>query len=116
MKATALRRRYGHSRMGLGPGEVDAKGSASLPQVKLAARNRGDLHSAIVSAGYYAKKRGKTMYVYPGNSYGVGVWRVSSDPSEYLDPINNTGSRVASISPDLTMMWHEIDRNAGRST
>ena len=33
-----------------GPGEVDVKGTESLPQVKLAARNRGDLHSAIMCA------------------------------------------------------------------
>jgi len=97
--------------MALGPGVIDEKGSASLPKIKLAARNRGDIESALISAGYYAKKLGKTMFVYAGNSYGVGVWRVSDKPGEYLDSISNTGSRVASVTPELTMMWHTIDRS-----
>jgi hypothetical protein len=73
----------------------------------LAAKNHGDFHSAVVSAGFYAKKRNLTMYVYSGNSYMTQLWRVTPTPAEYLDPINNTGSRVVSVTPDLTVSYHD---------
>lgn len=94
----------------LGPPTIDRRGTESLRSVELKAKNRGDLSSAVVSAGYYARKFDQTMYVYSGSSYGVGIWRVSNKPSEYLDPINNTGTIVASVTPDLEVRRHEVKR------
>jgi len=94
----------------LGPPTVDKRGTASLRSVELKAKNRGDLSSAVISAGYYARKFDQTMYVYSGSSYGTGIWRVSNKPSEYLDPINNTGTIVASVTPDLEVRRHEVKR------
>jgi|GEM_PF-6857706 len=103
------RRRYGDTRRALGPARTDESATASLQRAKLRARSKGDLSSAVVSAGYYAKKLGQTMFAYEGNSFGwYGVWRVSQKPSEYLNPINNTGRRVVSVTPDLIVAWHDV--------
>lgn len=88
--------------------KIDAKASETLKKVKLQARNRGDIESAVRSAGYYAKKSGKTMYGYAGDSYGHSVWRVSYKESDYLHRINNSGRALFSVTPDLTVTWHEI--------
>ncbi len=82
-----------------------------------------DFASAITSAGFYAKKLYKTMFVYPGNSYGFAIWRVTYKPSEYLNSINNTGDVVFSgagrfwsgrylfsVTPYLTVTRHETVR------
>lgn len=93
----------------VGPGTRDSLGTSSLRGFKkLTAKNRGDLQSAIVSGAYYARKFDRNTCVYMGNSFGRVVWRVSQDPQEYLDPINNTGTSVAVVSPDLTLRWHEV--------
>lgn len=95
----------------MGPGQQDNKNTEILQRAKkLPAKNRGDLESALYSAGYYAKQQNKTMYVYPGNSFGHQLWRVSYKASEYLNPINNTGSIVFSVTPELVMSRHEIHR------
>jgi hypothetical protein len=94
----------------LGPGKVDQQPTRVLQQSKLVAKSRGDLQSACISAGYYAKKMNKTMYVYSGNSYGHLVWRVSYKTEDYLNPINNTGTRVLSVTPNLTVSWHDVLR------
>jgi cystathionine beta-lyase/cystathionine gamma-synthase len=99
------------SRLTLGPAREDAKATASLRGMKnLPARNRGDFESAVISAAYYAKKHNQTMFVYPGNSYGHGVWRVTFKASEYLDPISNTGTKIASVTTELTFFWHDLHR------
>ena len=98
------------TKLRLGPAKVDDRASAVLARSKLTAKNRGDLQSAALSAGYYAKKTGRTMFIYPGNSYGHFVWRVSDKPSEYLNPINNTGDRVYSVTPELVCAKHEVSR------
>lgn len=91
------------------PGKVDSKGTESLRAMsKLYAKNRGDLSGAVISAGYYADRMGKTMYAYPGDSYGHGVWRVTYKASEFLDPINNSGRKLISVTPDLTVAWHDV--------
>jgi hypothetical protein len=88
---------------------VDESATRGLQALRsLRAKNHGDLNSAVISAAYYARKTGETMYVYSGNSYGSGVWRVSAKPSEYLNPINNTGSRVASVTPTCTLSWSQV--------
>lgn len=93
----------------LGPGEKDAKGTQSLQNMKkLRATPDGTLSSGIISAAYYAKKMNKTMYTYVGNSYGHTVWRVTEKTSECLNPINNTGTKLVSVTPDLVMSWHEV--------
>jgi len=94
-------------RLPLSRGEVDDKATASIRKLKLFAKNRGDFQSAVISAGFHAKKQGVTMYCYPGNSYGHGVWHVSYKAGDYLNPINNTGDRVVSVTPDLVVSWHE---------
>jgi hypothetical protein len=99
------------SKLRLGPARVDEKGTASLRKIKkLPAKNQGDLNSALMSAGYYAQKMGHAMHVYSGNSYGHSVWRVSDKPGEFLNMINNTGSRLAVVTPELEMVWHDIER------
>ena len=92
----------------LGPGEVNEAQTAQLRRNKLTARNRGDCSSALYSAGYYAKKTGRAMFVYSGNSYGSSVWRVSDKPGEYLNSINNTGVKIVSVTPDLTVAYHSV--------
>lgn len=99
------------TRLHMGPAEVDQGATGSLRRfTPLKAKNRGDLQSACISAGFYAQKMSKTMYVYSGNSYGHLLWRVSDKPGEYLDPISNTGGRLMSVTPDLTVAWHELRR------
>lgn len=78
--------------------------------MRLRARNRGDIDSAMISAGYYAKKLGRPMFVYSGNSYGHAVWRVTWKTSEYLSPINNTGGVVYQVSPSLDIFKHSVIR------
>jgi hypothetical protein len=95
----------------MGPGRVDQLGTESLRRIaKLRAKNHGDLSSAVISAGYYARKLGKTMYAYVGSSFMTQIWRVSYKPSEYLDAINNTGFRMVSVTPDLIVAWHDLER------
>lgn len=77
---------------------------------KLAAKNDGSLVSAIESAGHYAKRLGKPMFVYAGNSYGHALWRVSDKPGEYLNRINNTGVMVYSIDSDRTISRYDVIR------
>ncbi len=84
----------------LGPGVENEGNTRALKSSKLTARNRGEFGSAVLSAGYYAKKLGKTMYIYSGNSFMHRVWRVSDKTSEYLNAINNTGTQVISVTPD----------------
>jgi len=94
----------------LGPASVDDKGTESLRKIKkLPAKNRGDIQSAIMSAGYHAQKMGRDMYVFLGNSFGSSVWRVSYKPSEYLNKINNTGSDIAVVTPELELRWHALE-------
>ena len=93
----------------LAENSIDQSATVSLRGLKrIPAKNNGSLSSAVKSAAYYAKKYGHTMFVYVGNSYGHTVHRVSERPSEYLDPINNTGERVVSVSPDLEVRWHSL--------
>jgi len=96
--------------MQLGPGKLDQAATQSLGRVKIKAKNHGDLSSAAVSGAYYAKKLKQSMFVYSGNSYGHAVWRVSYKPGEYLSPINNTGSVVLEVTPQLEVWRHEVAR------
>jgi hypothetical protein len=32
----------------------------------------------------------------------------SFKPGEYLNPINNTGEKVVSVTPDLTVAYHSV--------
>lgn len=94
----------------LGPGRVDQRGTDSLQRAKLQARSSGAFEDAVLQAAYYAKKRKMTMYGYSGNSFGSAVWRVTTKPSEYLDPISNTGNRMFSVSPELVFTWYDVKR------
>lgn len=96
-----------------GPSVPDEKITDQLRRLKLKARNAGDFNSAMLSAGYYAKKRSETMYVYPGNSFMHEVWRVTAKRGEALNPINNTGKTMFTVSPDLAVSRHEVRRSGG---
>lgn len=99
------------TRLNLGPGKVEDRATATLQKMtKFPAKNRGDLQSATLSAAHFAQKTKQTMYLYSGNSFGHAVWRVSSKPGEYLDPINNTGDYLYSVTPDLVVARHEVSR------
>lgn len=99
------------SQLKLGSERIDKTGTKSLRALKkLPARYRGDLEGALMCAARSAKKNGIKMYVYESNSYGYGVWRVSYDKTEYLNKINNTGDKLAAVTPDLTMSWFDIER------
>ena len=90
------------------PGVEEACASRGLrARGKLRAKNAGDRDSAIESAGSYAQKQKKTMFVYAGTSYGHGVWRVTPKSSEYNNRINNTGGVMYSVSPDLEIRRHD---------
>ena len=84
--------------------EVDEKNTAILRSTKkLRGRSNGSLSDSIEMAGYYAKKHNKTYFVYLGNSYGHGVWRVGEE-NDALNPINNQStSAVFSVTPDLLL-------------
>lgn len=99
-------------RLSMGLAKGDARGTESLRGWKgrFPARSKGDLQGALLQAAHYAKKTGETMFGYAGNSFGSAIWRVSAKSSEYLDPINNTGVKVFSVTPDLELSWHDITR------
>jgi len=94
----------------VGPGQENQKLTDAMVASKLKARSAGDFVGAMLQAGFYAKKTGKDMYVYAGNSYMVAVWRASYKASDYLDPINNTGDRIFLVKPDLTVIQFWIQR------
>jgi hypothetical protein len=99
------------SRLSLGEGVPDLKATASLQSVKrLPAKNDGTLSSAVISAGYYAKKMRCRVYVYQGNSFMHLVWRVSDRTTDYLNRINNTGDAVFSVVPELVVFKHDVIR------
>ena len=92
----------------MAPGVLNEGNTRALRSEKLTAKSRGDFGSAMRSAGYYAKKLGKTMHLYQGNSFMHQVWRVSDKPGEYLNPINNTGRTVISVTPELAVTYHQV--------
>jgi len=89
---------------------IDRKATDGLRKMKLRARSGGDLTGAILSAGYYAQKNDKSCYVYPGNSYGNKVWRATFKENDALNPINNTGSGIFIVEPDLTVKVADVER------
>ena len=96
--------------MTLGPGRIDENATRILRERRtLRARNQGDFGSAVESAGHYARKLGRTLYVYSGNSYGHAIWRVTYKASDYGCRIGNTGAKVISVSPDLVVSYHEVE-------
>lgn len=98
----------------LGSPREDKKATESLRRLKaLKAKRTGnlfDLNAAVISAAFYAKKYGKTMFVYEGNSYMNRVYQITYKPSEYLSGINNTGTSVISVAPDRTVTWYDVHR------
>jgi len=99
------------TRLKLGPAHPEAQASAGLKKMKLKARSQGDLQSATLAAAYVAQRVGKTYFLYQGNSFGHAVWRSDFNPSNYLDPINNTGGYVYSITPELDVTRYDIIRD-----
>lgn len=100
------------ARLRMGPPQQDSRASGALKKAPLKAKSDGrTLNSAVLSAGYYAKKLNKTMYVYEGNSFMHLVFRVSDKEAEVLSPVNNTGERVLSVTPELDVFWHDVSRD-----
>ena len=81
---------------------------------EIRAKNKGDFHTAMVSAAYYAMKQRKAMYVYGGNSYMNKIYRVSSSASEYLNPVNNTDGFIMKVMPSLLVTEIKLTRNQKR--
>jgi len=98
------------ARLTLGPGKVNQEFTEQLSKMPLRAKTNGSFHEGVLSAGHYAKKLKQTMFLYSGNSFGHSIWRVSQKPADYLDPINNTGTRVLSVTPELVVSWHDVKR------
>lgn len=97
-------------KLNLGPGRVNQQNTKALQGAKLYAKSNGSFQDSLLSAGFYAKKQGKTMYVFQGNSFMHSVWRVSYKASDYLSPISNTGAVVFSVDPDLTVTQYDVQR------
>jgi hypothetical protein len=93
----------------LGVPREHAEQTAALRSMKLKAKDEGDFHTALVSAGYYAKKQNQMMYAFKGNSYGHEVWRVVAKSSDACNRVNNSAGRVVSVSPDLTVAYHDVE-------
>ena len=94
----------------LGAAVLDRQATDGLCRVRrLRARYAaGDLTGAVVSAAYYAKKTGETMFVYEGNSYMHRAYRVSSKASEFLCPVGSPGAAVLSVTPDREVRRHDV--------
>jgi hypothetical protein len=99
------------TKLELDAGKKDEKATASMRNMKLAAKNQGDLQSAMLSAGFYAKKHKKTFYVYQSNSYMHLVWRIGYQETDYLNPINNTGTKILAVTPDLEVTVYNVLRS-----
>lgn len=106
------------AKLRISPGRLQEKGSEQLAKAKLYARQRdpSSLNDAVLVAGFHAKKLGKTMWVYEGNSFMHMVYRVTMKESDALNAINNTGDRVVSVTPDLQVFMHEVQRHGDTKT
>jgi hypothetical protein len=89
--------------------------SDQLRRLKLTARTNGDRGQSLIAAAYAAKKHNVTYYVYLGNSYMSAVWNLATKPSDYLDPINNMGDIIYSVTPDLVVTEHKIKREKNKT-
>lgn len=98
------------TKMTMDPGVLEADFTSKLLAANLSSKNDGTFHRAIISGGYHAKKLGKTIYVYSGNSMGHRVWRAGLKKSDCLSYVNNDGNVCFSIEPDLTVRKHFIKR------
>ncbi len=92
----------------LGPGKPYDEATAFLKKVKLRKARGVDLDSAMTRGGFYAKKLGKPVYVYRGNSYMQVAWQAVLKKSDALNMINNTGDTVYVIDPSLVVTAHEV--------
>lgn len=93
----------------LGAASIDNAATHGLQAMKLRARYApGDISGAIVSAAYYARKTGHTMFVYQGNSYMHLVYRVSDKASDFLCSIGSTSTRVISVTSNREVRWHDV--------
>lgn len=88
--------------------EIDSARMASLREARLVSRNRGNLDSALISAGYCAKQTGTTMFVFEGES----SWKVSCKSREYLSARRNFGPVVFEVTRELIVRkWHVKGRS-----
>lgn len=89
--------------------EFDEERTAILRRIKLHARPKDlSLNEAVISAAYAARKNRTVYYVYGGNSYGRAVYRSTYNLDDALDRINNTGSSMLAILPDLSIYHYEV--------
>jgi ribosomal protein L16 Arg81 hydroxylase len=91
--------------------EVDHKNTEALRAMKkLRARSNGSLPESIEVAGRSAQKHNKEYYVYLGNAFGAGVWRISYK-NEAFDSINNQSEKpIYMVAPDLEITKITIKR------
>lgn len=72
-----------------------------LDKRKLRARySQNDQEGAVKAAYRAAAKEGMPYYVYAGNRYGVGCYRVTYDLCEACSRVNNPPLRAWKIGPD----------------
>jgi hypothetical protein len=65
----------------------------------------------LLSAGFYAKKLQKPMWVYLGTNMGHMFWRSTDKVKDALNRINNsTGEFVFAVSPTLEVVVHKVER------
>lgn len=91
-------------------GKTMDKNTEILRGVKLKSRTNGSFNESLVSAGYYAQKHNKIMYIYQGSSYMHQVWNVTDKKSDALNRINNIGNVLYTVDPDLTIKSYQISR------
>lgn len=91
--------------------EVDERNTTVLRgKKKLVTRSGGAITDSIEMAGHYARKLGKDFFVYYGNSYGNGVWRIG-EKVDALNLVNNPTERpVYRVSPDLEIVKLTVRR------
>jgi len=98
----------------LGKPKVDKRATDILrsqkPKVFRAKYEPGSLNGALYAAAYYARKMKEIMFIYEGSSFMHRVYRISHKPDDYLNPINNTGGAVISVSPELEVVKYDIVR------
>lgn len=88
---------------------VNATNTTLLRQMKgFKAKTDGTFGASIVAAAYAAKKYQRVCYLYLGNSYMSKVWIPTLKMSDVVSSINNIGSVVHAVMPDLTAMTYQI--------
>jgi len=68
----------------------------------------GDADGATKSALRAARRTGRTHYMYLGNAWGRGCFRVTYEWAEASCWMSNTGTFIKEIRPDNTIVHHTV--------